>query len=66
MKIYVDAKAIEQLKNPDCLSMQATIFRKGGEVNGIEAIPFELVPHTIRKINYYPTREEIMRNNPAA
>lgn len=43
MKVYVDAKTIEKLKNPDCLSVDGLIFRKGGMVNGIEAIPCEVL-----------------------
>ncbi len=44
MKIYIDTKAIEQLKNPDCLSVDAIIFRnEGSTVSGAKAIPCEVL-----------------------
>jgi len=48
--VYIDPTAVEKLKDPDCLSLTATIFRNGGRVSvsgedEIEAVPFvELTP----------------------
>jgi hypothetical protein len=38
--LFIDAHAIDRLRDPDALSVQATIFRHGGRVNGREAIAF--------------------------
>jgi len=43
MKIYIDANAIEKLKDPDCLSIEATVFRNGGKINGKAAIECQVV-----------------------
>lgn len=49
--VYIDPTAVGKLKDPDCLSLKATIFRNGGRVSVsgedemIEAVPFvELTP----------------------
>ena len=40
MKIFVEASAIKELENPDCLSIVAVIFRNGGRSSAGLAIEF--------------------------
>ena len=40
MRIFVDANAIKELKNSDCLSISTVIFRNGGRTSSGPAIAF--------------------------
>lgn len=46
--VCIDADASDLLLNPDCLSIQATVFRNGGMSGGRDAIRFvELTPELL-------------------
>lgn len=45
---YIDRAAVDAMKNDDVLSLNATVFRNGGRVAGMEAIAFvQLTPKLI-------------------
>ena len=37
-EVYIEARALRDLVNPDCTSVQAYIARYGGNVNGEKAV----------------------------
>ena len=41
-KVHIEAKALRDLANPDCLSVQAHIFKYSGNVDGEKAIRCEI------------------------
>lgn len=46
--VYVESKVVEACLDPDCLSIEGTIFRNGGEVNGVKAVAFaEVTPELL-------------------
>jgi hypothetical protein len=47
MLVYIDAR-VRQLRDPDALSRECTVFRNGGTSNGVEARPFvEVTPELL-------------------
>lgn len=46
--VFIDAKKVERLRDSDCLSLESIIFRNGGSVGGVDAVPFvEATPEMI-------------------
>ena len=48
--LHIDSSAVETLESRDALSITATVFRNGGTINGVPAVPFCKVTPEIRAV----------------